>query len=43
MNAKSGILAPALAIGAWWMDHGLDLGEDFHGDFQAAALRLDKE
>jgi alpha-galactosidase len=34
---------PATASGAWWMNHGLDLGEDFRGDFQAAAFRLDKK
>jgi alpha-galactosidase len=34
---------PATASGAWWMNHGIDMGEDFRGDFQAAALRLDKK
>ena len=34
---------PAVASGAWWMNHGLDFGEDFRGDFQAAAVRLDKK
>ncbi len=31
------------ASGAWWMNHGLEMSEDFKGDFQAAAFRLDKE
>ena len=40
-NAREG--TPATASGAWWMNHGLDFGEDFKGDFQAAAFRLDKK
>lgn len=35
--------APATASGAWWMNHGLDMDDDFRGDFQAAAFRLDKK
>ncbi len=34
---------PVTASGAWWMNHGLDMSEDFKGDFQAAAFRLDKK
>jgi alpha-galactosidase len=34
---------PAVASGAWWMNHGLDTDDDFRGDFQAAAFRLDKK
>jgi alpha-galactosidase len=34
---------PAMASGVWWMNHGLDMGEDFKGDFQAAAFRLDRK
>jgi len=34
---------PATASGAWWMNHGIEMGEDFRGDFQAAAFRLDKK
>ncbi len=34
---------PAVASGAWWMNHGLEMDEDFRGDFQAAAFRLDKK
>ena len=32
---------PAEASGAWWMNHGIELA--LHGDFQGAALRLDKK
>jgi alpha-galactosidase len=32
---------PAQASGSWWMNHGVDL--DLHGDFQAAAFRLDRK
>jgi alpha-galactosidase len=31
------------ASGAWWMNHGLETGDDFRGDFQAAAFRLDRK
>ncbi len=34
---------PSVASGAWWMNHGLDFDPSFHGDFQAAAVRLDKK
>jgi alpha-galactosidase len=34
---------PAVASGAWWMNHGFQMGDDFRGDFQAAALRLDRK
>jgi alpha-galactosidase len=34
---------PAMASGAWWMHHGLEMGEEFRGDFQAAAFRLDRK
>jgi alpha-galactosidase len=35
--------SPTTASGAWWMNHGLVTSEDFRGDFQAAAFRLDKK
>jgi alpha-galactosidase len=35
--------SPIIASGAWWMNHGMDMDEDFRGDFQAAAFRLDKK
>ena len=34
---------PVVASGAWWMNHGLEMDENFRGDFQAAAFRLDKK
>ncbi len=34
---------PQAASGAWWMNHGLEMDEDFKGDFQAAAFRLDRK
>jgi alpha-galactosidase len=34
---------PSVASGAWWMNHGLEMDENFRGDFQAAAFRLDKK
>jgi len=33
---------PSNASGAWWMNHGLEMSDDFRGDFQAAAFRLDR-
>ena len=33
---------PSMASGAWWMNHGLDMSDEFRGDFQAAAFRLDR-
>ena len=35
--------SPQSASGAWWMNHGLDMDENFRGDFQAAAFRLDRK
>jgi alpha-galactosidase len=35
--------SPMTASGSWWMNHGLEMSEDFKGDFQAAAFRLDKK
>ena len=40
-NARNG--TPAVASGAWWMYHGLEMDENFRGDFQAAAFRLDRK
>ncbi|HEY2861709.1 MAG TPA: alpha-galactosidase [Terracidiphilus sp.] len=34
---------PAVASGAFWMNHGVDMGEGFRGDFQAAGFRLDRK
>ena len=40
-KAKAG--APAVASGAWWMNHGLEMDADFRGDFQGTAFRLDRK
>jgi len=34
---------PAAASGAWWMNHGIDMDDNFRGDFKAAAFRLDRK
>jgi alpha-galactosidase len=34
---------PETASGAWWMNHGLEMDDNFKGDFQAAAFRLDRK
>jgi alpha-galactosidase len=41
IEGKAAPETPAQATGAWWMNHGLDI--DLHGDFQAAAFRLDRK
>ncbi len=43
IEGKAAMQAPATASGAWWMNHGLEMGEGFRGDFQAAAFRLDRK
>ena len=43
IEGKARTDAPAVASGAWWMNHGLDMAPDFLGDFQAAAFRLDRK
>jgi alpha-galactosidase len=43
IEGKVSAATPSTASGAWWMNHGLDFGEDFRGDFQAAAVRLDRK
>jgi alpha-galactosidase len=40
-KARAG--TPATASGAWWMNHGLEMDQEFRGDFQAAAFRLDRK
>ncbi|MGA8728872.1 MAG: alpha-galactosidase [Terracidiphilus sp.] len=40
-KARAG--TPTRASGAWWMNHGLDMDEEFRGDFLAAAFRLDRK
>ncbi len=43
IEGKAGALMPSVASGAFWMNRGLEMGEDFRGDFQAAAFRLDRK
>ena len=40
-KARAG--TPETASGAWWMNHGLEMDDDFRGDLQAAAFRLDRK
>lgn len=40
-KAKKG--TPEVASGAWWMNHGIDMDDNFRGDFKAAAFRLDRK
>ena len=42
IEGKAQTGTPKAASGAWWMNHGLEMGEGFRGDFQAAAFRLDR-
>ncbi|MFZ1087274.1 MAG: alpha-galactosidase [Terracidiphilus sp.] len=39
-KAKPG--TPLTASGAWWMNHGLEMDQEFRGDYQAAAFSLDR-
>jgi alpha-galactosidase len=43
IEGKAGKGTPDTATGAWWMRHGLEMDEEFRGDYQAAAFRLDKK
>ena len=43
IEGKTRAGSPAVASGAWWMNHGLDFDLDFRGDFQGAAVRLDRK
>jgi alpha-galactosidase len=43
IEGKADPRTPAAASGAYWMNHGIDMGPGFHGDFQAAAFRLDRK
>ncbi len=42
IEGNAGKRTPGTATGAWWMHHGLEMDENFRGDYQAAAFRLDK-
>ncbi len=43
IEGKADPRTPEAASGAYWMNHGLEMGPDFKGDFQAAAFRLDRK
>ena len=43
IEGKAAPQTPVVASGAWWMNHGLEMDENFRGDFQAAAFRLDRK
>jgi alpha-galactosidase len=43
IEGNAGAGTPDVASGAWWMNHGLEMDENFRGDFQGAAFRLDKK
>ena len=43
IEGKRGRSRALTASGAWWMNHGLVMNEDFRGDYQAAAFRLDRK
>lgn len=43
IEGKARADTPAVASGAWWMNHGFEMNEGFRGDFQAAAFRLDRK
>ncbi len=43
IEGKASAGSPQSASGAYWMNHGFDMGDDFMGDFQAAAFRLDRK
>ena len=43
IEGKAQTATPAAASGAWWMNHGIDMSEEFRGDFKAAAFRLDRK
>jgi len=42
IEGKAGAGTPEAASGAWWMNHGLEMDDDFRGDFKAAAFQLDQ-
>jgi len=43
IEGKAHAGSPQSASGAYWMNHGLYLDEDFKGDFVASAFRLDRK
>jgi alpha-galactosidase len=43
IEGKAGPSIPSTASGAFWMNHGLEMDDNFRGDFQAGAFRLDRK
>jgi alpha-galactosidase len=43
IEGKPSADTPKQASGAWWMSRGFDMPDDFRGDYQAAAFRLDRK
>jgi alpha-galactosidase len=43
IEGKANGATPQSASGAYWMNHGLNMDDEFVGDFQAAAFRLDRK
>ncbi len=43
IEGKARADTPQTASGAWWMHRGLEMDDNFRGDFQAAAFRLDRK
>jgi alpha-galactosidase len=43
IEGKAQSRTPETASGAWWMNHGIDMSDNFRGDFKAAAFRLDRK
>jgi alpha-galactosidase len=43
IEGKAAKDAPTTASGAFWMNHGLEMDQDFRGDFQAGAFRFDRK
>jgi len=42
IEGKAWAGTPEVASGDWWMNHGLEMDDDFRGDFKAAAFELDR-
>jgi alpha-galactosidase len=43
IEGKANPREPTTATGAYWMSHGLEMDDNFRGDFQASAFRLDRK
>ena len=40
---KRSLVDVTTATGAYWMNHGIEMDDNFRGDFQASAFRLDRK